>query len=168
MPEMGENAMTDTETGGAENVETTEATSENESGPIVLPDDHPLVKTLAAQKELIKELKAKAGRVDELEDSSKTELQKLTERLEAAEKRANEVAAEKLRSDVARVKGVPVELLTGSDEETLNAQADALLAFKGNPPSAPSSDGQGKTGAAVSGRGSTADVFAGFIESQLN
>lgn len=38
---------------------------------ITLPDDHPLVKTLAANKTEIKELKAKAQRLDEIEEAQK-------------------------------------------------------------------------------------------------
>src|SRR4029078_8269283 len=50
-----------------------------------LPDDHPLVKALAAEKAKIKELAAKASRLAEIEEAQKPELQKAKERAEAAE-----------------------------------------------------------------------------------
>lgn len=119
-------------------------------GPIQLPEDHPLVKTLAAQKELIRGLKDKAGRLDELEEANKTELQKALERADAAEKAAETAEAARLRASIAARHGVPEALLTGSTEEQLEAAATALLSFKGTTPSAPSSDGQGRTGDPVS------------------
>lgn len=85
----------------------------------------------------------KARQFDALEEANKTELQKAQEALEAANRRATEAEAARLRSDIARTKGVPVELLTATDEDTLAAQADALLAFRGNQPApaAPASSG---------------------------
>lgn len=99
--------------------------------PVQLPDDHPLVKTLAAQKEAIKELKGKAQRLDEIEEQSKTELQKAIERAEKAERRVAEVEVSALRFKVAADKGVPANLLTGTTEAELTASADALIAFRG-------------------------------------
>lgn len=85
----------------------------------------------------------KARQFDALEEANKTELQKAQEALEAANRRATDAEAARLRSDIARTKGVPVELLTATDEDTLAAQADALLAFRGNQPApaAPASSG---------------------------
>ena len=128
-------------------VETTPAA---DAGPIQLPDDHPLVRTLAAQKEQIKELKGKAGRLDEIEEAQKTELQKAVERAERAEQAAAAAESARLKASIAAKHGVPEALLTGSTEEALEESAQVLLAFKGTPPSAPSSDGQGKTGDPVS------------------
>lgn len=73
------------------------APAPNESGttgPVKLPDDHPLVKTLAAQKDEIKALKAAA-------DSGKTDAEKTAERLAEVEKRATEAEARVLRREVA-------------------------------------------------------------------
>lgn len=97
-----------------------------------------------------KENADKAKRFDEIEEASKSELERALAKVAEAEQKAAKAVADKLRSDIAREKGVPIELLTGADEETLTAQADTLLAFKGTPPSTPSSDGQGKTGDPVS------------------
>ena len=122
---------------------TVEPTPAADAGPIQLPDDHPLVKTLAAQKEQIKELKGKASRLDEIEEAQKTELQKAIERAERAEQAAVDAEAARLKASIAAKHGVPEALLAGSTEEALEESAQSLLAFKGTPPGAPSSDGLG-------------------------
>ena len=76
---------------------------------------------------------AAAKRLAELEESQKTEAQKVQERLDAAEKRAAELELKATRAEVAAAKGVPVELLSGSTQEELEAAADALIAFRGTP-----------------------------------
>lgn len=43
----------------------------------------------------------------------------------------------RLRSDIARTKGVDPELLTGSTEEEMTAHADRLLAWRGDKPTPP-------------------------------
>jgi len=79
------------------------------------------------------ELKAKAAKLDELEESAKTELQKATERAEKLEaeltslKKADEVR--EMRTEVANKTGVPVELLTGETAEECQAQAEGILSF---------------------------------------
>lgn len=102
-----------------------------------------------------------AKRLDEIEQSSKTELEKAQARAEAAEKAANDATAKALKSEIAASKGVPLELLFGSDRDDLEASADAILAFiKGATPAAPSSAGQGNVGTAVSkGQPNTDDWF---------
>jgi hypothetical protein len=120
--------------------------------PITLPDDHPLVKTLAAQKESLKELREKAKRLDEIEEANKTELQKALDRAEAAEKAASSAESARLRASIAAKHGVPEALLTGSTEEALEEAATALLAFKGTQPTAPSPDGQGNVGVPITGQ----------------
>lgn len=71
------------------------------------------------------ELKSKA----EAADSSKTDLEKLTEQIEALKAENETNKAKALRADVASSKGVPAALLTGNSQEELEAQADALLKF---------------------------------------
>lgn len=91
------------------------------------------------------DLKARAAKLDEIEEANKTEAQKLADRAEAAEKRAAEYESKAMRSDVAADKGVPVALLSGSTKEELEASADALLAFRGEQKSAvPSSSSLSK------------------------
>lgn len=77
------------------------------------------------------ELKAKADKLAEIEESQKTEAQKAEERLAAAEQRAAELELKADRAEVAAEKGVPASLLTGSTREELEAAADALIEFKG-------------------------------------
>lgn len=84
------------------------------------------------------EFKEKAARLDELEEASKTELQKATERAQALEtelaelKRAEEIR--EVRDKIATETGVPANLLNAETEEACKAQAEAILAFssKGN------------------------------------
>lgn len=76
----------------------------------------------------------KAKQFDELTEAQKTELQKAIDKAEAAEKRAAELEAKSVRSDVAAAKGVPANLLSGTTQEELEASADALLAFRGEKP----------------------------------
>ena len=71
------------------------------------------------------DLKAKA----EAADSSKTDLEKLTEQLQALQQENETNKVKALRSEIASTKGVPAGLLTASTQEELEAQADALLKF---------------------------------------
>lgn len=93
-----------------------ELDSTNEAGQeksAELPEDHPLVKALAAQKAEIKGLKAKARRLDEIEEAQKSESEKSADRLAAAEA---EVAA--IPQKVAEeLRGHLVELHSISDED---------------------------------------------------
>ena len=128
--------------------------------PVQLPDDHPLVKSLAAIKEQVKELKAsnsanadKAKRLDELEEASKSDLEKERARAEKAEKALADRNAKdeqaKVRDDVAKAKGVPASALRGSSKEDFEEHADELIAAGIKVTSAPSADGQGDTGKTV-------------------
>lgn len=76
----------------------------------------------------------KAKRLDELEESQKTELQKAADRAAAAEAKAAEIEVRAMRAEVAAAKGVPASLLSGSTVEELETSADALLAFRGAHP----------------------------------
>lgn len=86
---------------------------------------------------------AALAKLAELEESQKTEAQKAQERLDAAEKRAAELELKATRAEVAAAKGVPVELLSGSTQEELEASADALIAFRGEQAKGPVIPGQG-------------------------
>ena len=109
-------------------------------------------KALARKNEQrAKENAEKAKRFDEFEEAQKTEQQKLVERAERAEQALAAAEVGRLRASIAAKHGVPEALLSGSTEEALEEAATALVAFKGTPPSAPSSDGQGKQGDAISG-----------------
>lgn len=114
------------------------------------------------------DIKAKAARLAELEDANKTEAEKVQARLDAAEKRAVELESKALRAEVAAAKGVPVALLTGSTQDELEAAADALIAFRGEPKQAgPSSSSLNRVNTNPV-KGSTGDQFADFFTSKLS
>lgn len=79
------------------------------------------------------ELKEKAGKYDEAQEASKTELQKMTEKANGFEQELNKLKAEKaaaeIRDKVAKEKNVPAHLLHGSTEEECTAEADELLKY---------------------------------------
>ncbi len=80
------------------------------------------------------EIKEKAAKLDEIEEASKTELQKATERAEKLEtelsqlKHAEEIR--QVRDKVATATGVPASLLSGDTLEACEEQAKAILSFK--------------------------------------
>lgn len=63
------------------------------------------------------------------DDQSKTELQKLQEQIEALTKENESNKLSALKSRISKDTGVPVELLTASDEESLTAQAAAITDY---------------------------------------
>ena len=83
------------------------------------------------------EYKAKAAKYDEMEEASKSELQKAQDKAAKLEKElsdikhANEIRT--IREKVSNEKGVPIDLLTGETEEVCEAQAQKLLEFAGHP-----------------------------------
>jgi len=95
--------------------------------PIKLPDDHPLVKTLAAQKA---ELKAKSERLAQFEQAQMTETERAEARVRAAEERAAALEAANARKDVAIQYGLSaddVALLEGvTDPEAMTRLAERL------------------------------------------
>jgi hypothetical protein len=86
-----------------------------------------------------KEWKAKAEqnetaaqRLAELENASKSDLEKAQIAQREAETKAAELEARALRAEVAAEKGVPIDLLTGSTKDEIEAAADRLIEFKGS------------------------------------
>lgn len=75
----------------------------------------------------------KAKKFDAIEEANKTEAQRLLDRVEAAEAKVKEAEVRAMRAEVATAKGVPVNLITGTTAEEMEAAADALVAFKGKP-----------------------------------
>jgi|SRR6478752_7301931 len=78
------------------------------------------------------DLKSKASKLDEIEQAQKTELQRIQERSEAAERRAAELERDLVRSQIAIAKKLPAELasrLRGDTPDELEADADKLLAL---------------------------------------
>jgi len=85
----------------------------------------------------LKELEPLAAEAAKLREAKKSEAEKLTEKLGAAEKRAAEAEQRLLRSEVAAEKGLTAaqaRRLVGATREELEADADDLLASFGTPP----------------------------------
>lgn len=78
-------------------------------------------------------LKEKAGKYDEIQDSGKTELQKAAEKIAALQGQVDAYTkAESLRGireKVSKETGVPASLLSGEDEATCKAQAQAIQEY---------------------------------------
>lgn len=82
----------------------------------------------------LKELEPMAAEAQKLKDAKKSEAEKLTEKLTAAERRAAEAEQRLLRAEVAAEKGLTAaqaKRLVGSSKEELEADADDLLASFG-------------------------------------
>lgn len=113
-------------------VETTAVTTET----VEVTDTKPVeIDWKAKAREWEKRAKANAdaaSKLAQLEESQKTEAQKLADRAVEAEKQRDALLIETLRNKVALHKGLPPELvdrLRGSTEEEMSADADALLAL---------------------------------------
>lgn len=123
--------MTD-EAGTAEQETVTAANSAETNEPTQLPDDHPLVKAYAAQKDEIKALRGRSEKLAEIEDANKTEIQRATEAATAAEQRAAEAEARALRREVALEVGLSKDdaayLDALTDEDAMRALAGRLAA----------------------------------------
>lgn len=76
------------------------------------------------------DLKAKAEQFEALQESQKTEQQKLAERLEAAEKRASQAERSALQIRIASEFGIPQEAVHGDDEESMRATAQKLVEWR--------------------------------------
>ncbi|QDP43634.1 scaffolding protein [Gordonia phage PhorbesPhlower] len=115
-----------------------ETPPEGQQQPVQLPDDHPLVKTLAEQKSTIKDLKAKAKRLDDLEAASMSEADKAADRIAKAEAEAASVPAkvsEALRTHLVELHEIDKDdaelFLTATDPELMLKQVSRLLAQSG-------------------------------------
>ena len=89
-----------------------------------------------AKYEGFEDLKAKAEKLDAIEEASKTELQKATERAQALETELNSLkkaeSVRLIREKVAKETGIPMasmSLLTGETEEACQEQAKAILSI---------------------------------------
>lgn len=88
----------------------------------------------SAVPEDYEDLKAKAAKLEELEEKGKTELQKAQEAAATAQRELESMRARAQRADlaqkIAQEKGVPVSLITGETQEDMERSADALIAWK--------------------------------------
>lgn len=106
-------------------------------------------------------LKEKAERLDQLEEASKSEIQKMTEKADRLQAELDDIkhaeSIRQIRAKVAKETGIPENLLTGETEEDCAAQAEAIKAFA--KPTYPQVRDAGENGGAVGGT-STAQQFA--------
>ena len=79
------------------------------------------------------ELKEKAQKLDQIEEESKSELQKATEKADSLQSELDALKAankeRELKEKIAAETGVPATLLRGTSEEDLKAQAEAIMGF---------------------------------------
>ena len=110
------------------------------------------------------ELKEKAQKFDKIEEESKSELQKVTERTDALQKELDGMkkadSIRKIREDVATALGVPASLLSGETKEDCEAQAKGILSFA-KPDTYPSVKDGGEAGR--TGGGTTREQFADWF-----
>lgn len=113
-----------------------------------------------------KELEPLAARAKELEDAGKTELQRMTETLTAAQQRAEQAESQLLRMQVAAQHGIPTDQahrLVGTTAEELAADAAALATLL-TPAGAPAPAGRPQpargAGALAAGSAPEIDVAA--------
>ena len=110
------------------------------------------------------QLKAKATKYDEVEEASKSELQKATERANALEAELGELkkaeSVRQIREKVSHETGVPIGLLSCDTEEACTEQAKSILAF-----AQPNSYPKVKDGGEVkqTSDGKTRDQFADWF-----
>lgn len=114
-------------------------------------------------------LKEKAAKLDEIEEATKTELQRATEKAEKLEaelsqmKKAEEIRT--IREKVSQETGVPAALLSGESEETCKDQAIAIMSFKTSASSYPTIKDGGEIQTTV--KGSTRQQFADWMKDAL-
>lgn len=112
------------------------------------------------------ELSKKAKAYDEAQEAAKSELEKAQEAAAAAKAEADALRAEKahaqLVAKVSAATGVPADLISGDDEETMTANAKAIAEYAKKASTEAPAD---KGGAARRGGKSTADLFAEAISS---
>lgn len=99
--------------------------------PAPAPSADDVAALKAALKKANDEAAASRHKLKELEDRDKSDSEKLTERIAAAEKRAADAEANALRLEVAAAKGLTpsqVKRLVGTTREELEADAVELLA----------------------------------------
>lgn len=133
MPESPENideSPADSGAGGDENVDGAGDSAAGGDEKLGEPGKKALARERAAREAAEKQVKALQAKLQEIDDSKKSELQKAIERATEAEKRAAEAELKALRTKVAGEKKVPLSALTGTTEEELIAQADALIEWR--------------------------------------
>ncbi len=143
------------------------ATGDNPPDPDDLGDagKKALDRERAARREAEKQAKELEERLKAIEDKDKSEVERLTAKTAAAEKRADEAEAKALRLEVAAEKGVKAKWLSGSTREELEAAADEYLADhpptdkpSTTPPGKPAEDLKGGGDPTTPGEPTTDDI----------
>ena len=160
---MSTQEVTAEETAVEPEIQSTDAKSETE--PLGEAGIAALKSEREARKAAEKSATELAARIKEFEDRDKSETERQSERLAEFERENAELKSAKTRAEVAAAKGVPVELLTGSTQEELEASADALNKFKGEKQTQRlhiPNEGNSPTNTS-----NPSDDFAEFLNSQL-
>lgn len=156
------------EPNGGQETGTTPPEAKPEFTPITSQDDLNRIITERVQRERgkyadYKDLKAKAARLDEIEESTKTETQKAAEREAAAEKRAVEAEARALRREVALEhqlgKDDAALLDSLTDEDAMRALAARLGAAAGKKSNYVPREGSNPAATTDTGRAFVRDLF---------
>ena len=114
-------------------------------------------------------LKEKAAKLDEIEEASKSELQKATERAAQLESELTQLRRDaeirQIREKVATETGVPAALMSGETEAECVEQAKAIMDFKVNN-GYPTVKDAGEITKEI--KGSTRQQFANWASEALN
>ena len=117
-----------------------------------------------------KENKSKADKLDELEEASKTALEKATERAQKAENQVKAYEQEAQRKqwleEVSSETGLPVSVLRGSTREEIEAHAQILKPYF-EKPSAPIVENDNMKSNVTSGGKSNADAVFDVVNMRL-
>ena len=117
-----------------------------------------------------KENKSKADKLDELEEASKTALEKATERAQKAENQVKAYEQEAQRKqwleEVSSETGLPVSVLRGSTREEIEAHAQILKPFF-EKPSAPIVENDNMKSNTASAGKSKADALFDVVQQKL-
>lgn len=151
--------------------ETTTQTNEQPAGAtpktFTQEDVDRIVQKRVAKYADYEDLKAKATKLDEIEEANKTELQKATERAETLEKQLQELTTaaqiRNIRDEVSQATGVPAGLLTADTKEDCEEQARQILTFA-KKPAYPQVKDAGEAGGNT--KKATRDQFAEWLDSQ--
>lgn len=117
-----------------------------------------------------KENKSKADKLDELEEASKTALEKATERAQKAENQVKAYEQEAQRKqwleEVSSETGLPVSVLRGSTREEIEAHAQILKPYF-EKPSAPIVENDNMKSNTASAGKSKADALFDVVQQKL-
>lgn len=117
-----------------------------------------------------KENKSKADKLDELEEASKTALEKATERAQKAESQVKAYEQEAQRKqwleEVSSETGLPVSVLRGSTREEIEAHAQILKPYF-EKPSAPIVENDNMKSNTASAGKSKADALFDVVQQKL-